>query len=89
MACLLRPGNCIVAIFDDYIVLPSDSIAVMSFEIMTGVIVVVACFAICIFETDSVDSEGGTHGFNTADNGAEGGTTGGRDLVAGDSREDP
>ena len=39
---------------DDSIVLPSISIAVIPFEIITGAILVVACFARCIFESKSV-----------------------------------
>ena len=42
-----------VAMCDDSIVLPSGSLDVMSFEIMTGPIVVVACFARCIFSPES------------------------------------
>ena len=38
---------------DKSIVLPFSSLAVMSFEIMTGGIVVVACFARCIFPPQS------------------------------------
>ena len=38
---------------DESIVLPSGSLDVMSFEIMTGPIVVVACFARCIFSPES------------------------------------
>ena len=46
---MLRPGSWSVAICDGSNVLPSGSLAVISFEIMTGAIVVVACFARCIF----------------------------------------
>ena len=38
---------------DESIVLPSISIAVISSEIITGAIVVVACFASCIFAPES------------------------------------
>ena len=33
--------------------LPSDSLAVVSFEIITGAIVVADCFAMCIFSPES------------------------------------
>ena len=46
---MLRPGIWSVAICDDSIVIPSGILAVMSFEMMTGDIVVVDCFARCIF----------------------------------------
>ena len=49
LACLLRPDSWSVAICEDYIFLPSVSLAAISFEIITEVIVVVACFARCIF----------------------------------------
>ena len=39
---------------DDPIVLPSVSLAIISFEIITGAIVVVTCFARCIFASESV-----------------------------------
>ena len=38
----------------DSVMLPSGSLSVISFDIITGAIVFVACFAGCIFETDSV-----------------------------------
>ena len=38
---------------DDSIVFPSGSLAVISFEIITGSIVVVAYFYICIFGPES------------------------------------
>ena len=38
LACLLSPISCILAIFDDSIVIPSGSIAVMLFGIITGAI---------------------------------------------------
>ena len=47
------PGIYSVAICNNSIVLPYDSLAVMSFEIMTRAIVVVACFARCIFSPES------------------------------------
>ena len=53
LACLLRPGRWSVAICDDSIVLLYGSLAVMSFEIMTGAIVVVACFSGCISAPES------------------------------------
>ena len=46
-------GSWSVAICYDYIVIPSDSINVMSFEIMTGAIFVVDCFYGCIFVPES------------------------------------
>ena len=54
IACYLRPVSWSVNICDEYIVLPSTSIAVMSFEIMTGAIVVVDCIARRIFAPESV-----------------------------------
>ena len=53
LSCLIRPDIWSVAICDDSIVIPSGSLAVMSFEIMTRKIVVVACFARCIFIPES------------------------------------
>ena len=47
------PGRWNIAICDESIVLPSGSLSVMLFEIMTGAIVVVACFSRCIFVTES------------------------------------
>ena len=38
---------------DDSIVLPYGSISVILFEIITGDIVVMACFAMCIFAPES------------------------------------
>ena len=51
LAYFLRPGEWSVAICDDSIVLPSGSI---SFDIITGAIVVVAHFSRCIFAPESV-----------------------------------
>ena len=48
------PGICIVDICDHSIVLPSGSIDVLSFEIVTGAIIVLACFDRCIFSPESV-----------------------------------
>ena len=41
LACLFRPGSWSVSICDDSILIPSGSLAFVSFEIMTGIIVVV------------------------------------------------
>ena len=46
---LLIPGRWSVDMCEDSIVLPSDSLSIVSFDIITGAIVVVACFAGCIF----------------------------------------
>ena len=53
LACLLRPGSWSVAIFVDSIVLPSGSLALISFYIITGAILGVACLAKCIFAPES------------------------------------
>ena len=49
LACLLRPGSWSVAICDDYIVLPYRSLDIVSFDIMTGAIFLVAFSTMCIF----------------------------------------
>ena len=48
------PSRCSVALCDDSSVLPSSSLDVMSFEIMTRTIVVAACFSRCIFVPEYV-----------------------------------
>ena len=53
---MFRPGSRSVNICDDSIVLPSGSLTVISFEIMTGAIVVVACFSRCIFAPESASA---------------------------------
>ena len=53
LASLIRPGCWSVAMCDESIVLPSGSLAVMSFEIMTGSNVLVACFSGWIFAPGS------------------------------------
>ena len=53
LACFIRPGIWIVAMCEDSIILPYGSLAFISFGIITGAIVVVACFARCIFAPDS------------------------------------
>ena len=50
---LIGPGSWIVDIFDYFIVIPSGSLAVVLFEIMTGAIVVMAFFYRCIFAPES------------------------------------
>ena len=50
---MLRLGSWSVTIYDEPIVIPSDSLVVMSFEIMTGSIVMVDCFDRCIFVPES------------------------------------
>ena len=54
--CLLRPDSWGVVMCEDSIVLPSGSLAVISFDIITGAMVVVACFARCIFAPESAIS---------------------------------
>ena len=56
LACLLRPGICSVAMCEYSIVLPPGSLAVILFEIITGAIVLVACFSGCISAPESVIS---------------------------------
>ena len=53
LACLLRPGRWSFSMCDDSIVIPYDSIAVNSFEIIKGAIIVVACFSRSIFSPES------------------------------------
>ena len=53
LACLLISGSWSVSICVDYIVLPSGSLAFVSFSIITGAIVGVGCFARCIFSPES------------------------------------
>ena len=50
---LLRTDIWSVAICEDSIVLPYGSLSVILFDIITGAIVVVACFARCIFAPES------------------------------------
>ena len=52
--CLLRPSSWSVVVCEDSIVLPYGSLSVISFDIITGAIVVVACFGRCIFAPESV-----------------------------------
>ena len=54
LACLLRPGIWSVSISVDSIVIPYVSIAFISFSIIVGVILGVACFYSCIFSPESV-----------------------------------
>ena len=54
LACLFRPGSWSAVMWEDSIVLPSGSISVISVEIITGNILVVDCFAMCIFAPESV-----------------------------------
>ena len=54
--CLLIPGICSVAMCEDSIVLPSGSLAVISFYIIKVSIVVVDCFVRCIFSPESTIS---------------------------------
>ena len=53
LACLLRPGRCSVGMCVDSIVIPSGSLDFISFSIITGAIVGVACFARYIFAPES------------------------------------
>ena len=50
---MIMPDSWTVYICDDSVVIPSGSLAVMSFEIMFRAIVLVACFPICILAPDS------------------------------------
>ena len=54
LACLLIPDIWSVLMCEDSIVIPSGSLAVLSFDIITGGTVVVACFSRCIFAPESV-----------------------------------
>ena len=57
LACLLMSGIWSVTIYDDYIVLPSGILSEISFFIMTGVIVGVACLARFMFAPEyAIDS---------------------------------
>ena len=47
------PGSWSVATCDDSIVLPSVSLSVILFEIITGLIVAVDCFTRCILAPES------------------------------------
>ena len=49
LVCLFRPGRCSVDVCVESIVVPSASIDFISFSIIIGAIVGVACFARCIF----------------------------------------
>ena len=53
IACLLRPSSWSVAICQGSIVITSGSLVFISFSIIIGAIVGVACFARCIFAPDS------------------------------------
>ena len=53
-ACFLRPGNWSVSVCVDSIVLPSVSLTLISFSIITGSIIGVACLDRCIFAPASV-----------------------------------
>ena len=53
LACSLRPGSWSVTICVDYILLPSGSLDFISFSIITGSIVGVACLDMCIFAPES------------------------------------
>ena len=54
LACFLRPGILSVAICVDFVVIPSGSLAFISFSIITVAIVWVACLARCFFAPESV-----------------------------------
>ena len=56
ISCLLIPGIWSVAMCEDYVVIPYGSLAVISFDIITGDIVVVDCFARCVFAPESAIS---------------------------------
>ena len=53
---MIRPGSESVAVCVDSIVLPSGSLALISFYIITGAILGVACPARCIFAPESAIS---------------------------------
>ena len=50
---LLRPGRWTVVLCEDSIVLPYGSLAFISFSMIAGAIVGVACFDRCIFTPES------------------------------------
>ena len=54
IACLIRPDSCSVAIGEESIELPSGSLDVIPFEIITGAILLMSSFHRCIFTPDSV-----------------------------------
>ena len=56
LACLLRPDIWSVEICEDSIVFSSGSLTVISFDIITGGIIVVDCFSRCIFALESAIS---------------------------------
>ena len=56
LTCLLIPGIWSVAVCVDSVVIPSGSLDFISFSIITGAIVWVACLARCIFAPESVIS---------------------------------
>ena len=53
LACLIRSGIWSVATCEDAIVLPSSSLAFISFDLITGAIVGVDCFDRCMFAPES------------------------------------
>ena len=53
LACLLRSGSWSVAMWEESIVLPFVSLYLISFEVITGDIVVVVCFDSCTFAPES------------------------------------
>ena len=52
LACLLIHDSWSVAISENYILIPSDSLTVILFDVITGAIVVVAYFTRCVFAPD-------------------------------------
>ena len=54
LACFLRPGIWSVAVCEDFIVLPSGSLAVVSFDIIKGAIIGGGFFSGCLFAPESV-----------------------------------
>ena len=56
LACLLRPASRRFAMCQESIMLTSRSLAVISFDIITGCIIVVACFSGCIFAPESAST---------------------------------
>ena len=56
LACLLRPGIRSVAMCEDSILVPYGILADVSVDINTGAILVVACFARCMFAPESAIS---------------------------------
>ena len=53
LAFLLRPDSWSVTMCDNSILIPYRNLAVISFDIITAAIIVVACFARCVFAPET------------------------------------